>query len=169
MFLVLGAVVFVYASSQDSLDTNNSDQLTDMANNGVLNCTMRGPGRGMERVLGNELQPINGMLFENATISTVQGTIVSQVRGILILNADSGQIRVNVPREWTLGNEVVSSISLFNGTFLSSGQTVTINVLQTNLVSNASFSANVMMGYEAINASSTHAYAVLPFNLQANS
>jgi hypothetical protein len=71
-----------------------------------------------------------------------------------------------IPNEWTVGSEVVNSVSLFNGTFVSSDQTLTVDVLKSDLVSNASFSVNVMLGYEAVNATGTHAYAVLPFNIQ---
>jgi hypothetical protein len=73
-----------------------------------------------------------------------------------------------LPKDWTVDNEVVGRAALFNGTFTSQGQDVTVKVLESNVFSNANFSINVMMGYEAINASSTHAYAVLPFNIQPN-
>jgi hypothetical protein len=46
---------------------------------------------------------------------------------------------------------------------------VTLYVLESNLVSNTSFSINTMLGYEAINATGTQAYAVLPFNIQPKS
>jgi hypothetical protein len=59
--------------------------------------------------------------------------------------------------------------ALFNGTFAGSGQNVTVKVLESKVFSNANFSLNVMMGYEAINATGTHAYAVLPFNIQPHS
>jgi hypothetical protein len=111
----------------------------------------------------------NGRLLENATNSTVSGTVVAEVSGMLVLDTGSGQIRVSLPQKWTVGDDVVNRASLFNGTFASSGQTVTIYVLESNLVSNTSFSINTMLGYEAINATGTHAYAVLPFNIQPNS
>jgi hypothetical protein len=121
-----------------------------------------GHGRQM---MGEGLQFIQ-LLSENATFSTVQGILVSQTRDLLILDTGSGQVRVMIPNEWTVGSEVVNSVSLFNGTFVSSGQTLTVDVLKSDLVSNASFSVNVMLGYEAVNATGTHAYAVLPFNIQ---
>jgi hypothetical protein len=107
--------------------------------------------------------------LENATLSTVQGTVVSEVKGILILNTDAGQVRILLPKGWTVGNEVMGRAALFNGTFAGSGQNVTVKVLESKVFSNANFSLNVMMGYEAINATGTHAYAVLPFNIQPHS
>jgi len=119
---------------------------------------MRGTGfRGMEGLL------------QNATLSTVQGTVVTEVRGMLVLETSSGQVRVMLPEDWTVGNDVVGRTSLFNSNFANPGQNVTVKVLENELFSNASFNINTMLGYEVINATDTHAYAVLPFNIQPSS
>ena len=119
---------------------------------------MRGTGfRGMEGLL------------QNATLSTVQGTVVTEVRGMLVLDTSSGQVRVMLPEDWTVGNDVVGRTSLFNSNFANPGQNVTVKVLENELFSNASFNINTMLGYEVINATDTHAYAVLPFNIQPSS
>jgi hypothetical protein len=178
LLLVLGVAVFVYASSQNSLSANADTQTvpymrsmwTSGSDNSVLPDNVTPPcfmGRmpGMRR---NGFGGFGGFL-QNATLSTVEGTVVSEVRGILILNTASGEVRVMLPKEWTVGNEVIGRASLFNGTFASSGQSVTVKVLESNVFSNASFSLNEMLGYEAVNATSTHAYAVLPFNIQPSS
>jgi hypothetical protein len=175
-FLALSALALVYAGIQNSLaladDQQTSNQyvqtLLDSTNVTLpINATwpdhMEG-GHGRQ-MMGDGLQFVQ-LLSENATLSTVQGTVVSQTRDLLILDTGSGQVRVMIPNEWTVGSEVVNSVSLFNGTFVSSGQTLTVDVLKSDLVSNASFSVNVMLGYEAVNATGTHAYAVLPFNIQ---
>ena len=166
LFLALGAVVFVYASSQNGLKAN-ADEQTDVQNIQNFfwadNCTFQGHMRRMPQMQGNGLQWIEA-LSENATLSTVQGTVVSEVNGMLVLDTGSGQVRVLVPKDWTVGTEVVDRATLFNGTFASSGQTVTVKVLESDVFSNENFSINVMLGYEAINATATHAYAVLPFN-----
>jgi hypothetical protein len=175
-FLALSALALVYAGMQNSLaladDQQTSNQyvqtLLDSTNVTLpINATwpdhMEG-GHGRQ-MMGDGLQFVQ-LLSENATLSTVQGTVVSQTRDLLILDTGSGQVRVMIPNEWTVGSEVVNSASLFNGTFVSSGQTLTVDVLKSDLVSNASFSVNVMLGYEAVNATGTHAYAVLPFNVQ---
>jgi uncharacterized protein YdeI (BOF family) len=172
LFLMLGAVVFVYANSQNMFRASDDGQSLNLQNlqaffaseNGTMRCRMGwGP-----RAQANNLESVL-KLFENATTSTVQGTIVSQIRGILILNTDSGQVRIMIPNGWTVGSEVVGRATLFNGTFSGSGQSVTVNVLKSDLISNSNLSINVMLGYEVVNASGTHAYAVLPFNIQAGS
>jgi hypothetical protein len=176
LFLVLSAVAFVYAGMQNSValasDQQNRNQYVQTVfdlNNVTLPSNITCPGhmeRGRGRqMMGDGLQFVQ-LLSENATLSTVQGTVVSQSRNLLILNTDSGQVQVVIPNEWTVGGDVVDRATLFNGTFVSSGQTLTVSVLRSDLFSNANFSVNVMLGYEAVNATGTHAYAVLPFNIQ---
>ena len=176
LFLALGAIAFVYAGSQNGLTDYTDKQLMSVqdffnANNVTLpnNVTMPwGHMRRMPQMRENGLQS-PGFLSENTTLSTLNGTVVSTVRGMLILDTGSGQIRVLLPKAWSVGDEVVNRAALFNGTLTGPGQSVTIKVLESESFSNANFSINVMMGYEAINASGTHAYAVLPFNIQPNS
>ncbi|HVO37021.1 MAG TPA: hypothetical protein VMT01_02500 [Candidatus Acidoferrum sp.] len=180
LLLALGTIIFVYANAQNNAIANAEREQTiqqymqtyDGSNNST-NCepedgAMMGHMNRMGHMEKNGFQ-WSEQFLENATLSTVQGTIVSQVRGILILNTDAGQVRIMLPRQWTLGNEVVSRATLFNGTFASAGQNVTIKVIESTTFSNANFSLNVMIGYEAINATDTHACAVLPFNITPSS
>jgi hypothetical protein len=175
LFIALATVAFVYAFSQNGAIANANEQQTgiqDMQTFLESNVTLPnnftipwGHITRMPQMRANGFQQIEGLL-QNATLSTVQGTVVSQFRGILILDTGSGQARVLLPKAWTLGNEVVGRAALFNGTFANPGQSVAVKVLESNVFSNANLSINVMIGYEAINATNTHAYAVLPFNIQ---
>ena len=176
-FLALTAVALAYAYAQNN-STSNANQIQmgtwNMrtyfdSNNATLPNNATGPCPEWHMSRMRESNIWNGEAFQNATLSTVQGTVVSEVKGMLVLNTGSDEIRVMLPKDWTIGNEVVDRTSLFNGTFASPNQNVTIKVLQSDVFSNASFSINTMLGYEAINASSTQAYAVLPFNIQPNS
>jgi hypothetical protein len=176
-FLVLGIVAFAYAYSQNNLTAARQQTGVQALQNfwGTYNVTL--PDNltvppchmgMMGRMWGNGFQR-GEMLSQNATLSTVQGTVVLEVRGLLVLDTGSGEIRVSVPRQWTVGSEVISGASLFNGTFVSAGQNVMVKVLENSVFSNASFSINMMLAYEAINATGTQAYAVLPFNIQPTS
>jgi len=165
----------VYACSQNGITANSNEQQTGIQNMQTFfgsNVTLPnnvtipwGHMTRMPQMRANGLQPTEELL-QNATLSTVQGTVVSELRGMLILDTGSSQVRVLLPKAWTLGSEVVGRAALFNGTFANPGQSVTVKVLESNVFSNANFSINVMLGYEAINATNTHAYAVLPFNIQ---
>ena len=167
LFLALGAVVLAYAANQYTLATTDNGMST---NTWPGNCTSpeRMPGMGAGRMRGNDFEWMH-MLSENTTLSTVQGTVVSEVRNILIVNTGSSQIRVMLPNEWTVNSEVLSSSSLFNGTFAASGDTITLKVLENTVFSNSNFSVNEMLAYEAVNSSSAVAYAVLPFNIEPSS
>ena len=169
LFLALGAIVFVYANSQNNLNTTDNELRATMRNYFSSNNTLPPGCRERMRQFEEDRLQLGQNFFENATLNTVQGTVVSQLRGMLILDTGSGQVRVLVPKAWTLDNEVVGRATLFNGTFASAGQSITLKVLESNVFSNTSFSINVMLGYEAINSTNTHAYAVLPFNIVPSS
>jgi len=132
-----------------------------------------GPGslmRGMhERRMRGGGPEFSGYFAENATTATIEGSIAAEYRNLLILNTNSGQITVQIPREWTVNSQIVSGAEVFNGTFASSGQTITLQVLENNVFSNASFSINQMLCYAATNATGATANAVLPFNIQPSS
>jgi len=177
LLAVLGVVAFVYAEVQNNLALASDQQTGNQFVQSLLesnNITIPGNGSWpcrMGRGGGRQMMENGGLQFaqffsENTTLSTVQGTVVSQTRDLLILNTDSGQVRVMIPKEWTVGGEIANAATLFNGTFVSQGQSVTVSVLKSDLFSNASVSVNVMLAYEAVNGAGTHAYAVLPFNIQ---
>lgn len=176
-FLALTAVAIAFAYSQNaSLVNANEQQMGYWGNrayfnsdnstlqfNGTSPCYGRGP-----MMHGNSFTLNEGFL-QNATLATVNGTVVSEVKGLLVLDTGSGEVRVMLPQKWTVGTEVVSRANLFNGTFASAGQTVTVNVLESEVFSNTSFSINEMLAYQVTNATGTVAYAVLPFNIQPSS
>ena len=174
-FLALGAVAFAYAFSLNGATANANDQTSMQiffGSNNVTcpnNVTMPwGPMCRVPQMRANGFQWIEG-LSQNATLANVSGTVVSEVKGMLVLDTSSAQIRILLAKDWTVGTQVVDRNTLFNGTFASSGQSVTIEVLESSVFSNANFSINEMLGYEAINATNAQAYAVLPFNIQPNS
>jgi RNase P/RNase MRP subunit p29 len=176
--LALSTVALVYAYSRNGFMASTDEQQMGMQNPQTFfwwgnitvpnNTTGLCRGWGMPRMRANGLQWIEG-LSQNASLSNVTGTVVTEVRGMLVLNTGSGELRVLLPKDWTVGTEVVNRADLFNGTFASAGQTVTVEVLESSLFSNANLSINAMVGYEATNATGTQAYAVLPFNIQASS
>ncbi len=108
-------------------------------------------------------------LMANATLVEINGTVVALVNDMLVLDTEEGHVRIHLPKVWTVNYEVMQREELFNGTFSSVGQSVTVKALKTVLFEGDGFSVTVMMGYEIINADSAHAYAVLPFNIEAES
>jgi len=179
LFLALGAVVFVYANQQNSFKANDDEQITGTQGMQSMQQYMQNftstdgtfpPGqmRHMNQGLANGL-PMVKRFLQNATLSDVQGTVVSEFRGILILDTGTGQVRVLLPKFWSVDNGVVGRAALFNSSFAMPGDNVTVGVLKSDVFANQNFSINVMVGYEATNATGTHTYAVLPFNIVPNS
>ncbi len=176
LFLALGAVVFVYANQQNSFNANDDQQIMGMQNmqqymqnfastNGTF---PPGQMKHMNQGIAKGL-PMAKQFLQNATLSDVQGTVVSEFRSMLILDTGTGQVRVLLPKFWSVDNGVVGRAALFNSSFAMPGDNVTIGVLSSDVFANQNFSINVMVGYEATNATGTHAYAVLPFNIVPNS
>jgi hypothetical protein len=163
-------VVFVSANSNNNYKTAGDEQQENTMRYFISNDTNIPPGllKRLGQMSCNGPKWL-GKFLENATLSTVSGTVSSQLRGMLILNTDSGQIRVLLPKGWTVNNEVVTRAALFNSSYASGGDNVMVKVLKSDVFSNTNFSLNVMIGYEAINATGTHAYAVLPFNIEPSS
>ena len=125
-------------------------------------------GRMMHGMHGQQMfgPQLSGAFLQNATLSSVTGSVVTETRGLLLLDTSSGQVSIQIPNQWNIGSQVVPGYTLFNGTFVSSGQTVTLQVLESNVFSNTSFNLNEMVGYQATNATDTVATAVLSFNIQ---
>jgi hypothetical protein len=168
--LALSVVVFVYANSNNNYKTTSDEQQENTMRYFISNDT--NIPQGLLKRLGQmscNSPKWLGKFLENATLSTISGTVSSQLKGMLILNTDSGQVRVLLPKDWTLNNEVLTRAALFNSSYASGGDNVTLKVLKSDVFSNTNFSLSIMIGYEAINATGTHAYAVLPFNIEPSS
>jgi hypothetical protein len=166
LFLAFGAVVLAYANSQNALTSGNEQKApTDMAN-GAPQIQSK-----LKQSAADNGHPWAKKFLQNAAAATVNGTVVSQVKGMLILDTGQSEVRILMPRYWSVGTEVVGRTKLFNTTYSFSGpgENVTVKALESEVFKNPSFSINVIVGYEITNATGTTAYAVLPFNIVPNS
>jgi type II secretory pathway pseudopilin PulG len=179
LLIALSAVVIAYAGSRNNSKANDDQQanIQDMqglmqryfnSNGTVPPGQMMIPPGQLKHMMENECngRPLINRFLQNATAATVQGTVVTEFKGMLILDTNTSQVRILLPKNWAVNSEVVNRTTLFNSTFATTGSNITIKVLESNIFNNTSFTINVMMGYEAINATNTHAAAVLPFNIQ---
>ena len=162
LFLAFGAVVLAYAASQSASTSSNGQNSPTCAANSAL----QDQSQKLQSIIGKD-RSLTKKFLENATITTVNGTVVSLFKGMLILDTGSSEVRILMPEYWSVGTEVVGRWKLFNSTysFSAPGQTVTVKALESEMFENPSFSINVMVGYEITNATGTTAYAVLPFNI----
>jgi hypothetical protein len=155
LLLALGGFSFLYASAQTSSSTANNASATDQQ---IGQAISQQSGVGL-RVFANFLN--------HANQTEVTGKVVSEFQGMLILSTDQGQVRVLLPKTWSYKNQLLNRTELIDN-FAATGETITVKVLKGEWVKN-NFSLNIMIGYEAINAADAHAYAVLPFNIEASS
>lgn len=102
----------------------------------------------------------------NATPVEVQGTVVALVKQMLVLNVAEGQVRIHLPPTWIVEEAVLETEDLFETDYLTVGQSITVKTLKGTLITGVGYSIYVLFGYEIINASNVHAYAVLPFNIE---
>ena len=105
-------------------------------------------------------------IIENSEPVTVDGTVVGLTRHMLILDVGDGQVRVLLSPVWSVGMEIVRAKDLFDNGFLVQGENVTVKALKTPLVAEENYGAYLLFGYEIANATDTHAFAALPFNIE---
>jgi hypothetical protein len=97
----------------------------------------------------------------------IEGTAVYLSENMLIVNTIDDQIRVHLPADWTVSDELVLREELFASGYLSEGEDITIKALGANLIDEEGFRIYLIVGYEIINPSGVHAYANLCVNIEA--
>ena len=85
---------------------------------------------------------------------------------MLIVDTSEDQIRVHLPAEWTVGNELTLREELFASGYLSEGENITVKALEANLIDKEGLRIYLLVGYEIINESGVHAYANLHVNIE---
>jgi hypothetical protein len=166
LFLAFGAVVLAYANSQSALTSGNEQKAPTYTANSAPQIQSK-----LKQSVTNNDNPWARKFLENATATAVNGTVVSEFKGMFIMDTGQSEVRILMPQYWSVGTEVVGRGKLFNTTYSFSGpgENVTVKALESEVFNNPSFSINVMVGYEITNATGTTAYAVLPFNIVPNS
>lgn len=152
--IAIGCFSFAFASSQGYLPASNNQLLT---NQQISQFLKTHPGVAVEAF---------GRFINHSQLAEVNGTVVAQYKGMAVLQTTSGQVTVLLPNVWNYNGQLLNRTELFDNTFTGTGQTVTFKVLKGQWNENG-FNLNIMIGYEALNAASAHAYAVLPFNIEA--
>lgn len=96
----------------------------------------------------------------------LDGTAVVLFKNMLVVDTAEGQIRIHLPQAWTLNGEVVMREGLFESGYLSEGENITVKALRADVIDKEELCIYLILGYEIIDESSVHAYAVLPFNIE---
>jgi len=157
--IVAVASVFLYAPLTNAFQPNGDPEsgveiLNDM--NFEARC------RGRPRVKARR-----GWWFLNHSEPTeVDGAAVVLFKNMLIVDTGEGQIRIHLPQAWTVDGEVTMREELFESGYLSEGETITVKALRADVIDKEGLCVYLLLGYEIINESTVHAYAILPFNIE---
>lgn len=95
----------------------------------------------------------------------IEGTVVALFKNILIIDTTEGRIRIHLPPQWNVGEEVMTREELFEG-YLSVGEDITVKALRADVIDKDGLCVYLLLGYEIIDENGAHAYAVLPFNIE---
>ena len=104
-------------------------------------------------------------LLNNSQPVEVEGTAVTLLRDMLIVNTVDGQVRIALPEEWTVGSNVVMREMLF-GSYLRVSGNVTVKALRANIIEKQELRIFFMIGYEISNEWGITAYATIPLNIE---
>lgn len=96
----------------------------------------------------------------------VEGAAVTLLRGMPVVNTAEGQIRIHLSREWIVDEEPMMREELFESGYLSVGENITVKTLRGNMIDKEGLCIYLLLGYEIIDETGAHAYAVLPFNIE---
>jgi hypothetical protein len=105
-------------------------------------------------------------LLNNSEPMEVEGEAIMYHKDMLVINTANGQARIALPEEWTVGADVVPRELLFEGGYLSVGESVNVKALRTNIFEKTAFSIYFLICYEIVNDEGVHAYAAMPFNIE---
>jgi len=159
LVIVAVASVFLYAPLTNAFQPNGDQEsdveiLNDMNFEARCRCKPRVKAR-------------RGWWFLNHSEPTeVDGAAVALFKNMLILDTSEGQIRIHLPRAWTVDGQVTMREELFESSYLSEGETITVKALRADVINKEGLCVYLLLGYEIINKSTVHAYAILPFNIE---
>ena len=102
--------------------------------------------------------------LKNAEATEVEGTVVALVQRKLIINMGEEQIRVIMPRQWAVNDEVLTLKALFDN--LLEGQVVTVKVLEANVITKEGLRIYILVGYELSTDSGDKAITCLGVNIE---
>ena len=137
MLCVVGAVLFAIASASPNTPAVNSAVPQVDVQPSQIACNPGGPmipsnftftgnftfpgnfavqggfgfqGRMMHGMHGRQTfgPQLSGEFLQNATIASVSGSVVTETRGLLLLDTSSGQVSIQIPSEWNIGSQVIS-------------------------------------------------------------
>ncbi|WNZ30094.1 MAG: hypothetical protein IAX21_04375 [Candidatus Bathyarchaeota archaeon] len=104
--------------------------------------------------------------LQNSEPVQVQGTIVALSDNKLVSNTATDQIRVHLPAEWTVNNEVLTREELMASGYMCAGETITIKTLQAEVTNKEGLRIYITAAYELTNQAGQTAIANIIINIE---
>jgi hypothetical protein len=102
--------------------------------------------------------------LKNAETSTVEGKVVALAQRKIVINTDEDQIRVMMPLQWTVDEQLLSIKELFENHL--EGQNVIVKVLQAKIIDKEGLRIYIQVGYELTTESGIEANACTRINIE---
>ena len=178
LILLLGATVIGVISNQTNATHNDHNDDSRFDNRQSDNCSPITRGLTdhefglikelLEQEHNDNLTRLDILkkLLANATTTEINGTVVSLVKNMLVLNITTDHETIILPRLWTVDTKIMTRTQLFNGTFTATGQEIKVTALKLTLFENQNININILFGFKITNADSMTAFALLPFNIE---
>ena len=103
-------------------------------------------------------------LLRRCEPATIQGTIVTYARHMLVVDTGGEQVRVVVPRLWVVDGEAMNMTEIFESGVLNPEDSITVSAIRWN-VDNDELTIYGLFGYK-IEKGEEAFYALLPINIE---
>ena len=110
---------------------------------------------------------VHKYFIKNTVPVEIEGNLAAHVRRLLILNVESEEVSVIVPRGWLVNGEAMRLSELFEEGYLNVGDELVITALEAAYTNENGVTFYIIFGYEIENQTNgSHLSAILPFNIE---
>ncbi len=103
--------------------------------------------------------------LKHAKPTEIEGAVLALAQKKLILNSNEELIRINMPRQWIVENQVMTLTELFED-YLSQGGKIAINALIADIIDREGLRIYIVVGYEVVTESGVKAIANFKVNIE---
>ncbi|MEJ2240946.1 MAG: hypothetical protein P8Y18_02220 [Candidatus Bathyarchaeota archaeon] len=102
--------------------------------------------------------------LKNTKPTTVEGQVATLAQRKLVINTDDDQLRVLMPIQWTVNEQVITIKELFENHL--EGQNIVIKVLEADMINKEGLQIYILIGYELAIETGIQANACTRINIE---
>lgn len=103
--------------------------------------------------------------LKHAKATEIEGSVMALVQKKLILNSNEELIRINMPGQWIVENQVMTLTELFED-YLGVDEKIAIKALVAEMIDKEDLRIYILAGYEVVTDSGVKAVANLKVNIE---